>query len=270
MTMRRRPSKIVGHVVIGAVLLFGLLPSIIVAIGSVTETPYLTFPPEGFSLQWYEAAFDDQALREAFYFSVRLALTTAVIATALGSLVAFAVIRFDFRGKSAFETFAMAPLTLPRVVLGLALLQVYSQLGLGSNLWTLLSGHVLIATPFAIQLVSSGLTGIGRTYERAAMSLGASYPATLRTVTLPMAKTGILGAFVFTAILSFDDVAMTIFLSGIDTTTVPVKLYAFAELHNTPIVTSVSTILVFVGFVGLVIIERTIGIAQAFGSGGDD
>jgi putative spermidine/putrescine transport system permease protein len=268
--MRRRASACIGKTLIGAVLAFGMLPAVIVAVTSFTSTEYLKFPPSGLSLKWYDRAFADQALRDAFFFSVRLSLVTAVIATVLGTLVAFAVIRYNFRGKGALETFAMGPLTLPRVVLGLALLQVYSSLGMRSSFWTLLTGHVLVTTPFTIRLVSSGLSGVGRTYERAAMSLGASYPATLRHVTLPLAKTGIFAAFVFAAILSFDDVAMSVFLSGIGTTTIPVKLYAFAEQHNTPIVTSVSTILVALGLVGLVVMERTIGIAQAFGSGKQD
>lgn len=251
---------------LGLVMAFLLLPAVVVAASSFTESESLEFPPKGFSLKWYDAAMSDDALVEAFRFSVKLALVTGVVATVLGTLVAFALVRFSFPGSQALETFAMGPLTLPRVVLGLSLLQVYGQLGIGSSFWTLLSGHVMIATPFAIRLVTAGLGGIGRTYERAAMSLGASYPATLRHVTLPMAKTGIVGAFVFAAIVSFEDVAMTIFLSGIGTTTVPVKLYTYTEFHNTPLLTSVSTILVLAGFLGLLVIHKTVGMERAFGT----
>lgn len=258
-----------GRILLGVVLAFGFLPAAIVAITSFTELEYLSFPPQGFSLRWYREALNDDSLVRAFLFSVRLSLVTAVIATALGTLTAFALVRFRFPGKQALEAFAMGPLTLPRVVLGLSLLQVYSQLGFGSSFWTLLSGHVLVTTPFAIRLVTASLGGIGRTYERAAMSLGASYPSTLWHVTLPLARTGLFGAFIFTAILSFDDVAMTIFLSGISNTTIPVKLYTFAEQHNTPIVTSVSTILVVLGLAGLVVIQRTVGMERAFGADRD-
>lgn len=259
-------ERTVGRVILGIVLVLGFLPAVIVAVASFTQTEYMTFPPEGFSLRWYREAFGDDSLVQAFFFSVRLSLVSATVATTLGLITSFALVRFDFLGKRALETFAMGPLTLPRVVLGLALLQIYSQLGLGSNFWTLLSGHVLVTTPFAIRLVTASLGGIGRTHERAAMSLGASYPVTLLHVTLPMARTGIFGAFVFTAILSFDDVAMTIFLSGVSTTTIPVKLYAFAEQYQTPVVTSVSTILVLMGVIGLVLIQRTIGMERAFGA----
>jgi putative spermidine/putrescine transport system permease protein len=258
--------KIASRGFLGLVMAFLLLPAVVVAAASFTESKSLQFPPEGFSLKWYEAALNDEGLVDAFWFSVKLALVTGIIATVLGTLVAFALVRFTFPGKHALEAFAMGPLTLPRVVLGLSMLQVFGQIGIGSSFWTLLSGHVLIATPFAIRLVTAGLGGVGRTYERAAMSLGASYPSTLRHVTLPMAKTGIVGAFVFASIVSFEDVAMTIFLSGIGTTTVPVKLYTYTEFHNTPLLTAVSTILVLAGFLSLLVIHKTIGMERAFGT----
>jgi putative spermidine/putrescine transport system permease protein len=269
MLWRRRLSRGFGYFFLTGVLLFGFLPAIVVAITSFTDTNYVVFPPQGFTTRWYSAILERGDMIAAFQLSVMLAAVTATIATVLGGLAAFAFVRYRFPGREGLETFAMGPLTVPRIVLGLALLQAFTAMGFGSSFRTLLAGHVVVTTPFAVRLVLAGLAGMDRNMERAAQSLGASYPVTLRTVTLPMVKTALFGAFAFTAILSFDDVAMTIFLSGVQTTTLPVKLYTLVEFNTTPLITSISTVLVVMGIVALVIIERTIGTERAFGARAD-
>lgn len=261
----RKFSRILLATVLGLIIVFGLLPMLVVAISSFTSASYASFPPDGWSVRWYEAFFATDELVSSLALSFFLAAASGLIATVLGSLVAFAIVRFDFRGASAIQTFALSPTTIPHVVLGLALLQLFGQLGLVANFWTLLAGHVAITTPFAFRMVASSLAGIGRRYERAAMSLGASYVYTVTRVTLPMIRTGLIGAFCLAAVISFDDVAISYFLSGVGTQTISVKLYSLAAESTTPVLASTSTILMVIGVLGLLVVGRVLkGVDRAF------
>ncbi|MFC0533405.1 ABC transporter permease [Phytohabitans kaempferiae] len=250
------------------VVLFLLSPAFVVIVSSFTAGGYPRFPPDGVSLRWYEAAFADPGLMSALWLSLRLGVVTALLATILGAMVAFAVNRYEFPGRSALETFFMAPLSLPHLVLGLGLLQLFSALKLPMSFATLLLGHVLVTAPFAIRMVTASLARFDVNLERAAMTLGASYPDVLRTVTLPILRSGLFGALVFSFIMSFDEVSMSLFLSSVDTTTLPVKLYTFIEQSATPLINAVSSILLVFGFGALWAIERWVGLDRAFGGRG--
>lgn len=262
-----RFGRTLGLIFVGSLVLLGFAPAVVVALASISDTEFLTFPPRGFSLDWYAKALTDDRMVESFQLSIGLAIASSLISVVLGIMASFAIVRYEFPGKTLIEAFVMAPLSFPNVVLGLALLQVISQVGIRTGFATLLIGHIVVITPYAVRLISASMAGRGRTLERAAASLGASGFTILRTVSLPQVKSGIIGALIFTAITSFDEVSMTLFLSGIRSTTVPVRLYTYAEQFNTPLIAATSTILVLIGAAAIVLIDRTVGLSRAFGAG---
>jgi ABC-type molybdate transport system permease subunit len=159
----------------------------------------------------------------------------------------------------------MAPLSLPGLILGLALLQFFTLRDLPRDISALMIGHVIITMPFAIRFVTVSLTGINANVELAARSLGADGWTTFRTVTFPLARGGIIASLLFTFILSFDDVAVSLFLSNANATTLPVRIYTYIDQNYDPLVTAVSALVVFLAFIVLAIVERIMGVGRLFG-----
>jgi putative spermidine/putrescine transport system permease protein len=137
-----------------------LVPLAATVATSFTTLSYVTFPPQGFTLRWYGEALHKQEFLDSFVLSLGIALVTAVLATGLGAPVAVALVRYRFPGRDLVNAFFMSPLILPTVVIGIALLQFYNQVRIGSTSASLVLGHVIVTTPYAIRLIASSLTGL--------------------------------------------------------------------------------------------------------------
>jgi spermidine/putrescine transport system permease protein len=207
-----------------AILVLLYLPIGLLFLFSFNQGTNLSFPLEGFTLDWYRAVFDDAALLEAARNSLIVAVGSATAATTIGFLIALAVIRFRFRGRSLLLGMAGLPLLVPYVVLGVALFLLFVTLDFDRSLLTVGLGHSIIAIPFATLILLARLIGIDPALEEAAMDLGATYPGTLRRVVLPLMGTALLSAWLTCFVVSFDEVALAVFLVGGDPT-FPVFLY---------------------------------------------
>ena len=172
------------------------------------------FPPRGFSLQWWSAAFGPQ-WSQPLLFSLELATLTALISAAAGVPLAFAFQRHEFPGKALVRAITLGPLILPSLVTGIALLQFLSLIGLGRwmGFWALLIGHVVICLPFCVRTVAISLAAMPANLESAAVSLGATPFAVLRHVVMPLAAPGVLAGMIFAFVHSFDDVNLSLFLA---------------------------------------------------------
>ena len=222
----------------------------------------LTFPLEELTLDWYGEAFADVALLEAARNSLVVAVGSATVATALGLAVSIAFIRFRFRGRTPLLALAVLPLVVPFIVLGVSLFLLFSFVDLPRSLLTIGAGHVVIALPFATLILLARMSGMDPALEDAAMDLGASYLTTLRTVVLPLIGTALLSAWLTCFIVSFDEVAIALFLAGGDPT-FPVFLYGqlrFAQ--RLPVLIAMAVILM-AGTVTLTLIAFRLGRRQA-------
>lgn len=247
------------------VCLFTVLPVLAIVAESFTATSYLIFPPVGFSLKWYAAILDRREFIQSAGISLTVAAVACLVSTLLGTLVALALVRFEFFGRQALQALFMAPLSLPGLILGLALLQFFAVRGLPRDLTALMIAHVIITMPFAIRFVTVSLTGMTPQVELAARSLGADPLTTFRKVTLPLIQAGIVASLVFTFILSFDDVAVALFLSSANATTLPVQIYTYIDQNYDPLVTAVSALVVLAAVVALAVMERVVGVGRLFG-----
>jgi putative spermidine/putrescine transport system permease protein len=235
-----------------------LLAPLVVVIGvSFNTAATFDFPPKGLSLRWYVAFFQSPTfVRSFFQVSFVVALVASAIATVLGMLGAIGLVRFRFVGRRALETFFAMPLFVPQILLGAALYLYYSRLGIGASLLTLLLSHVVLATPYVIRNITAGLAGINPRLEEAATSLGANKVQAFTRVTLPLLRSSILSGAIFAFIVSFSDINLALFLSGPDTTSLPVHIFSQIQWESNPTIAAASALQIIIIGALLLIAQR--------------
>lgn len=249
------------------VVAFLLAPLVVVIGGSVTETPFVRFPPEGVTARWYAQLAGRRDFIESFFDSLAIALACTALATFLGTLAAIALHRDDLRGRSLLRLFVMSPLVLPTVITGVALLQFYNLIALDQPFLGIVIGHVLITVPYVLRTVGAGLIGMEPQIEEAAESLGAGALRVLLKVTLPAIAPSVFVSTVFVFIVSFDQVTVSIFLAGAELMPLPIRIYSYIEFAIDPMVAAASTVLIVFAYLVVVLLERAFGLDRAFGGG---
>lgn len=241
-------------------LAFLALPLAVIIASSMTTTEYLSFPPQGLTLKWYGAVLADNAYMMSFATSTLL----AVCATALGVLIAIPsallLARHDFPGKTLLAAVLAAPLVLPYLVLGSALLQFTGYLGFAQTFWALLVGHVLIVTPFILKSLSVVLTRDHLDFERASADLGASPWITFRKITLPLIKPGLISGAIFGFITSWINVELSMFNTTAALNTIPVQLFNYVQYSVDPSIAAVSAITIFISIVVITLVDFLVGL----------
>ena len=242
-----------------AVVVFLQIPVLVVMLAAVSKTSYLTIPPRGLTLHWFEVVLGDADYLSAAWTSLWLAATATAGAIAIGLPAAVAVHRKMLPGAQALAAFFMAPLILPSVVLGVALLQFYTAIGLrGTNagLWL---AHVVITVPYVIRASLSSLAGVDDNLDAAARVLGAGGFEAFRLVTLPLVRPGLVAGGLFAFITSLDNVPVSVFLLSASQTTLPVKIFTSVEQGVDPGVAAVSTLLILATGIVLLVAEKWTG-----------
>jgi len=238
--------------VVGVLLIaFLCLPSLFVIPVSFTGGSFIEFPPQGFSLRWYDTYLGSPGWVAATIRSFIVASLTACVSTAIGSAAAFVLVRQRLAGRTAIIALIMAPLVLPRLILAVALFYLYARLGLVGTVLGLVLGHTVLAVPYVVITVMAILKTYDERLDHAAWSLGATKWQTLRRITLPQIRGGMIAGFLFAFITSFDDLTVALFITGGGTATLPRQMWNDLLLQVNPTLAAVSTvILVFVtGFV---------------------
>lgn len=240
-------------------LAFLQLPVIIVMLASVTTTSYLTVPPVGFTLDWYWRVLGDESYGDAILFSLTLAFTATFLSLVFGTAAAYALVRRKVPGSDAITAALMAPLVFPAVVVAVALLQYYTLTGVRGSFAAVAIAHVLITLPYVVRSVLASLAGSDPALEEAARTLGAGGWTAFRMVTLPLIKPGLVAGGIFSFIVSFDNVPVSIFLVSVRQTTLPVKIFTAVEHGIDPGIAAVSTMLIIVTGLCLIVAERWVG-----------
>jgi spermidine/putrescine transport system permease protein len=232
------------------------LPIVLLFVFSFNSNTSLSFPLKGFTLQWFEKLFSSPNLIAAVGRSVMVAISASLAATALGTVIALLLSRFEFRGKGLLTSLAILPLLIPYFILGVALLILFRATDVPLGLGTIAVGHVIIALPYTTLIVLARLLGFDRQLEEASMDLGATYPATLRLVLLPIAAPAIFSAFITAFTVSFDEFALALFLSGKDPT-FPVYLYGQLRFATTlPILVAAVVLLMALSLTLILVADR--------------
>ncbi len=241
-------------------MIFALLPNLVVVVASLTASNSFAFPPRGLSFKWYTVLLTDPDFIDAMVTSVLLAALTSVVAVSMSLLGAFSVVRRRVPGSSMIEAFVLSPLAIPHVIIGIGVLQLYDHFSMRTDLITLTLGHLVITVPFALRMLIASMHGLDRRVEYAAQSLGARPSTVVLGVVLPQMKFGILAALVSVFILSFDDLALTIFLVQPGYSTVPILLFNRAENGASPSILAASAFLLVVTWLAVFLIDRIMSI----------
>jgi putative spermidine/putrescine transport system permease protein len=236
-----------------------MLPVVVIVLAAFTTTSYLTIPPKGITLRWFAQVLGDREYVDALLFSLRLAAVVTVGALLIGTASAYALARRAVPGASLVSGLLTAPLAFPGIVIGIALLQYYTLVGLRGSFLGLALAHLLITVPYTMRAVLASLHGVDADLENAACTLGSSRIDAFRRVTLPLIRPGLVAGGLFAFITSFDNVPVTIFLLGVRDTTLPVKIFSAIEYGVDPSIAALSAMLIAATAIFLVAAERWIG-----------
>lgn len=238
-------------VLAGAVIATLIVPILVVMVISFSSASYLTFPPPGFSLRWYEKFFSDPNWMDAFRHSAVIAAASAVISVLLGASAAMGIVRSEIRGKSVIMLLLVSPVIVPPVVLGLSLYSLFLRFDLVGSVWGLASAHAIGGIPLVVIIVAAALQGVDRRLEQAAALHGASPLTVFRTVTLPAIAPGLAAAGFFAFLHSFDELVLSLFLSSAQLKTLPLMLWADINYQLNPVLAVVSSLEVLLVVIGL-------------------
>lgn len=248
------------------VVLFLLGPLLVIMGGSFTETPFVAFPPRGFTLRWYAQLMHRPDFLAAFGFSVVLALLCCLGALLLGVPAAVGLhrhLRQGSWGGATWRAFLVSPLVLPTVVTGVALLQLFTLADVDPSLPGLLAAHVLVTLPYVVRLVGAGLRALDPALEEAAESLGAGAARVLWRVTLPAVAPSAAAASILVFVTSFDQVTVSLFLAGPGAMPLPVRIYTYVDYAVDPMVAAVSTLMILFAFALVAVLQRVLGLDRA-------
>ena len=236
---------------VGAVFLLLYAPIVIMMVFSFNDSRR-NIVWRGFTTKYYEKAWKNDGLIEAFVNSLTIAFVNTLIATALGAMIALFLWRFRFPFKGAYEGFMALPIVIPEICMGVAMLVFFSRIGWPQgmpwplNLSQIMIAHIAFSFPFVAVVVRARMAGFNRELEEASRDLGASEWQTFWNVIFPYMRPGLVAGALLAFTLSLDDFVITFFTSGPDTVTFPVKVYSMVRFSVTPEVNAASTVLVLI------------------------
>lgn len=221
------------------------LPFVVIIPASFSNTSYLRFPPQGLSQRWYDNFFADPVWLDSAADSLRIAVLVTIVSVVLGTLCAFGMVRGRFPLRSVVASIVLAPLLVPYVITALAMYLVFLRAGLTQTTLGFVLAHSALAIPYVFINVTAALSQFDRRLEMAAMGLGARPLGTFFRVTLPLILPSILSGALFAFVISWDEVVISIFLSGPELTTLPVQIWSGVRVQIDPTVAAVSGMLLF-------------------------
>lgn len=228
------------------VLVFLVLPIFVVIPVSLQQQRYLTWPPQLFSLQWYEGFFNSTLWLQALSNSVIVGVGASVIATVVGSLAAIGMTSDGVRGRSAWLLLLISPLIVPHVIFAVGLFYVFAPLGLVGSKFALMWGHAVIALPYVVMTVMAVVKHYDRRLTLAAWTMGASRWRTFWSVQFPLIRAGVLAALLFAFVTSFDDLTISMFVTAGLSATLPKEMWSAATMQVDPQLSAVSTIVLLI------------------------
>ena len=231
------------------------LPIALLFLFSVNSSASLSFPIKQLTFDWYQKLFAADAILRSARNSVIVALGSSFAATILGTMVSILMLRYKFRGQNLIVALAVLPLIVPYVVLGVALLILFSVLHVERSLWTVGIAHTVVSLPYTLLIIAARLAGFDSSLEEAAMDLGADYPTTLRRVVLPLIFPAMVSAWLTAFTVSFDEFALALFLAGTQPT-FPVYLFSQLRFANRLPIMIALAVLMMIGTLTLVFIAE--------------
>ncbi|MCI2256444.1 ABC transporter permease [Domibacillus sp. PGB-M46] len=247
------------------ILMFTIAPFLVIVPSSFTSENFVSFPPEGLSLKWYTGLLDMPGLTSAVIFSLQLAIVTAILSTVIGTLAGLCIAKYNFKGKQTINTLLLSPLALPALIIGIALLVYFTYLGLAGSFTGLLLAHILITIPYVIRFVLTGMATFDDNLEKAAAIMGAKPIRIFWDVTFPLIRPAVISGTVFSFLISFDNVTISLFLVSAENMTLPLLIFNYIQQNLSPLISAVSTVVILISLIPILIIEKIYGLDRLFG-----
>jgi len=235
------PWTILRRLVCGLVIVYTIAPLLIIAILSFSAAPFLTFPPPGFSLQWYEHVVNDPVWVRSLTTTALITIPAAFLATAIGTCASVAVARGNIPFPSVVSGFVMMPLVVPTIITAAAIFGAFRPWGLQGTYGGLILAHVLLTIPYVFSVTLAALRTVGPDVEGAALTLGASPLRVLLRITVPMIGPGIMSGLLFAAVMSFDELVVSMFLSTPQIRPVTVQMWSDVLGAVDPTISAIAT-----------------------------
>lgn len=251
--------------VTGAVMVFVLAPLVVAVAISFSAAPFASFPPQGFTLDWYAQVLADPEFIEAATFSIGLALAATVSAVALGMPAAFALVRTRMPGASLLQALLLSPLIFPVLITGLALLQFFASTGMQLAALNLFFAHTLITLPYVVRTVTASLQLVDISLEEAARTLGAGKWQTFRRITIPQIAPGVAAGALFAFMVSLDNYPISMWLSDARAVPLPILLFQNMARVFDPSIAAMASLMILVGAAAVVALEKLVGLRRAMG-----
>ncbi|MBA85855.1 ABC transporter permease [Thalassobius sp. S69A] len=231
---------------------FLYLPMVILVIYSFNASKLVTVWA-GFSTKWYGELLNNDAFLEAAWVTLQVAVVSSTIATALGTMAAYVLVRAGrFHGRTLFSGMIYAPLVMPEVITGLSLLLLFIGIGLDRGIVTIILAHTTFSMCYVSVVVSSRLVSFDKSLEEAALDLGCTQFESFRLVTLPIIAPAVISGWLLAFTLSLDDLVIASFTSGPSATTLPIKIWSAVRLGVSPEINALSTIMIGIVAVGVI------------------
>lgn len=254
--------------VIVIVFVLLLTPVVMIVWASFIDSVFINFPPPGYTWRWFEAAARNNAFLSGFFTSFHVAALAAALGVLCATAASLALVRGRFPGRGALNSLLLSPLMVPNIVLGTALYVFYiavtdsTGLELTRGTTGLVLAHLLLTVPWSIRLISANLIGVDRSIEEAAANLGASPLQVFLRITLPQMRSGLIAAALFSFIISFENLELSLLLVEPGVTTLPIAIMQYLEFNMDPTIAAVSTaqIVVIAGL--LVITDRFVKLSR--------
>ncbi|MEM1314226.1 MAG: ABC transporter permease [Pseudomonadota bacterium] len=255
-------NRLAVWVILGLTLLFLIGPFLIIIAAALSAGNNLAFPPQGLSLKWVVKVFEVESFRESFAVSMFLAVFGTLAALGLGVPAAYGLTRYRVPGGETVRLVLSSPIIVPGIIVGLALLR-YLVIPTGVPiLAALFFAHAALVLPYAVRVVSASMENLRTDIEEAAMLLGCSRAGAFRKVVLPNIRGGVLAAFILGFVTSFNQVPVSLFLSGPGVRTLPIDMIAYMEINYDPSVAALSALLAFMSVAIVFAAERFLGFSK--------
>ena len=251
-----------GRLLVGLILAFLALPAVVVTVAAFNDRAILSFPPAHYSTRWFSRALSYRDFRTGFWNSLQVTAWASVLALGVGTGFAIALKRDAFPFKGALEAVLLSPLIVPHFTIGLGLLMLATGLAAGQGFAVVVLTHVIVVLPFVIRSVYISLQTLDERLELAAASLGARPGAVLATITLPLLAPGLVGGWLFAAILSFNEFTASLFVTSQATQTLPVAMYGYVREFADPTLAAVSVIFIAVTAALLTLANLFLGLGK--------
>lgn len=248
------------NIVNSLIYIFILAPLVVVIMSSFHPGEFLMFPPRGFSWRWYDYVLTSGRYAEPFWNSIKIAIITTCVSLPVGTIIAYALSRYDFRLKDAMQALFLSPLVVPTLLLGIGVLMMFSAMGLKMYFTRLVLAHIVLTIPYVVRTMLASFAGVKRLTEEAAIVLGASPFKTFFLVTLPQVKSALAASAFLSIIMSFDELVVALFLTGPGMTTLPMIIYSDTQFNLSPSLAAISSLIitatVAIGFIMVAAMQR--------------